>query len=266
MKFLPWFKNTACSSSVCTCVCFPWSGTSTSANHNKVGSTLALPSLQCTLTLFLVFLLLFLISCLFWFFFSFPNGNFEVDWCCLFRANRSRLRGQDGGGGWGETGEVEGESLVFRELLTAPMCSLFQFEFDGKWSEERAGRTLYSLTHIHVHTQTHTLTHHPLRQPHPLPTNHCRERTVLSQTLCSRLDWSHYYITFNTTRLWGPEECSTEGFFFCSQSSREDWELFLFTICFTFNLSQARKLPANYSELPASRKNNKTDNVDDSTT
>lgn len=32
-------------------------------------------------------------SVLFWFFFSFPNGNFEVNWCCLFRANSSKHKG-----------------------------------------------------------------------------------------------------------------------------------------------------------------------------
>ncbi len=69
------------------------SGTSSFANHNTVGTAFALPSPQCTQTLFHVFLLFFLIICLFWLFFSFPNGNFEVDWCCLFRANSSKHKG-----------------------------------------------------------------------------------------------------------------------------------------------------------------------------
>lgn len=104
MKFLPWFKHTEAGyrnvrQPVAPVLFFFLpslncrSGTSRVANHNTVGTAFALPSLRCTQTLFRVFLLSFLIICLFWLFFSFPNGNFEVDWCCLFRANSSKHKG-----------------------------------------------------------------------------------------------------------------------------------------------------------------------------
>lgn len=91
------------------------SGTQRFANHNTVGTEFALPSLRCMQTLFHVFLLFFLIICLFWFSFSFPNGNFEVDWCCLFRANSSKHKGYDEGWaeGWRETARSRGGNLDF---------------------------------------------------------------------------------------------------------------------------------------------------------
>lgn len=78
-------------------------------------------------------------------FFAFPNGNFEVDWCCLFRANGSKHKEEDEEWveGWEETVRSHEGNLDFTQrwgsFKIAPMCSLFQLGFDGKWSEARVG-------------------------------------------------------------------------------------------------------------------------------
>lgn len=126
------------------------SGTSRFANHNTVGTAFALPSQQCTQTLFHFFLLFS--------FFFFPPHLFILVfrlfsewkfWGRLvlpvpgeqFQAQRV---------GWGMGGGLKGDSKKSRgkfrffnrhwgSFKTAPMCSLFQLGFDGKWSEARAG-------------------------------------------------------------------------------------------------------------------------------
>lgn len=120
------------------------SGTSRFANHNTVGTAFALPSLRCTQTLFLVFLLLFLIICLFWFFFFRMEILRSIGVACSGRTVPS-TKGEDEGWveGWRETARSRGGNLDFNRqrgsFKTAPMCSLFQLGFDGKWSEARAG-------------------------------------------------------------------------------------------------------------------------------
>lgn len=114
------------------------SGTSRFANHNTVGIALALPSLHAIAvshlsSLFPPYSVYFGCPCLF------PNGNFEVDWCCLFRGEWFHAqRGWDEGWAevWAQTPRSHRENEDFTQQWcsskTASMCSLFSV---GGWSQ-----------------------------------------------------------------------------------------------------------------------------------
>lgn len=165
------------------------------------------PSRHCTQTLFHIFLLLPPSSSVcFGCPLLFPNGNFEVDWCCLFWANGSTHKR---GIGWGmgqslkrDSKKLAGESLSFNRqwgnLKTAPMCSLFQLGFDRKWSTAIAGRHAATWLKCRVCTHrkwTYSVQYSPsVNHIHSLKTS-AKQKTVLSQT---PLPVSAY----NITKIW----------------------------------------------------------------
>lgn len=157
MNFLPWFKHTEAGyRTVWQPVLLPslnrGSGTSRFANHNTVGTGFALPSLHANVVsrlapLFPPSSVYFGCPLLF------PNGNFEVDWCCLFRANGSKHKGDRMRDGWRveqRQQEANGESLTFnRQWRTS---SHVFFISAGVWSQMEQGESwLTRLCCAHIH-------------------------------------------------------------------------------------------------------------------
>lgn len=180
------------------------SGTSRSANHNTVGTMIALPSLHANVVIRLSS--------------PFPHPLFVLVVLFFFRMEILRsigaacsgqmascTRGIEWGMGRGlkrDSKKVVGESLSFNRqwgnLKTAPMCSLFQLGFDRKWSTAKAGRHNGTWLKCRVCThrkRTYSVQYSPsINHIHSLKTN-AKQKTVLSQTPLPV--WA-----YNVTKIW----------------------------------------------------------------
>lgn len=165
------------------------SGTSRFANHNTVGTAFALPSQQCTQTLFHFFLLFFFPPHLFILVFRlFSEWKF---WGRLvlpvpgeqFQAQRV---------GWGMGGGLKGDSKKSRgkfRFLTGiegaskqlPCVLYFSWGSMANGAKRKLARpsprhtsTVHTPAYTYTEKDVHTLPTLPIRQPHPLTTNQYR--------------------------------------------------------------------------------------------
>lgn len=183
---------------------FSGSGTSRSANHNTVGTMIALPSLHANVVSRLSS--------------PFPHPLFVLVILFFFRMEILRSIGAACSGqmaprtkgiGWGmgrglkrDSKKLVGESLSFNRqwgnLKTAPMCSLFQLGFDRKWSTAKVGRHAATWLKCRVCTHrkgTYSVQYSPsINHIHSLKTN-AKQKTVLSQTLLP-------VSAHNITKIW----------------------------------------------------------------
>lgn len=259
---------------------FSGSGTSRSANHNTVGTMIALPSLHANVVSRLSS--------------PFPHPLFVLVILFFFRMEILRSIGAACSGqmaprtkgiGWGmgrglkrDSKKLVGESLSFNRqwgnLKTAPMCSLFQLGFDRKWSTAKVGRHAATWLKCRVCTHrkgTYSVQYSPsVNHIHSLKTN-AKQKTVLSQTLLP-------VSAHNITKIWfmaiqkslrfiGMQHCLSNPptYTYCILYSHRKRQLrtrFFFprTICFTsvgFSPGAASwQLATDYCCLPCSKAKN----------
>lgn len=262
---------------------FSGSGTSRSANHNTVGTMIALPSLHANVVSHLSS--------------PFPHPLFVLVILFFFRMEILRSIGAACSGqmaprtkgiGWGmgrglkrDSKKLVGESLSFNRqwgnLKTAPMCSLFQLGFDRKWSTAKVGRHAATWLKCRVCTHrkgTYSVQYSPsVNHIHSLKTN-AKQKTVLSQTLLP-------VSAHNITKIWfmaiqkslrfiGMQHCLSNPptYTYCILYSHRKRQLrtrfffffFLRTICFTsvgFSPGAASwQLATDYCCLPCSKAKN----------